>query len=652
MTVRPRTGVTRLAVALGVGALAVLPAAAQTPGPVVSRAVREGIAIDFRAEAARTDTPPAALRAGDDVRFRFKLSDTAGGTPLPGLRPAAWLDLREPSQGRGSPGCLKKAATFVGGSLLSAATLDLNAYYVLAMNEDASVSVVDARFGFGGSKLLAKIFLDAPGEDWALTADQQRLFVSMPEAGRVAVVDTVTWNVVARLESGGRPGRVALPPDEQSLWVTDDGASASGVTVFSRSTLARRARIVTGRGPHDVAFSDDGALAFVTNREEGTVSIVDTAGLRKVADLKTGRRPVGVSFSALARLAYVAHEGDGAIVAVSGGQRRIVSTVPAEPGIRSVRFAPGDRYGFVVNPDRDRVHVLDASTNRLVQTAVIRGGPDQITFSATLAYVRRRGEASVLVIPLEGIGGQDAPLPIVEFPGGQKPFGRGARSSRAPSIVQVPGAAAMLVANPADRAVYYYKEGMAAPMGHFANYGHEPRAVLVVDRSLKARGAGVYETVGRLPRPGVYDVVFFVDSPRIVQCFELVAEPAEGTIATPRVLVRALTPGPLRPGAVNTIRFQVLDAATREPIVGRRDLGTLIFLSPGAWQLRQPAVEVTAGVYAIEVTPPSPGLYSLHAASPSLGLQFGNPHVLVFTTSDASPSTVSGDPPRSQRSTP
>ena len=29
----------------------------------------------------------------------------------------------------------------------------------------------------------------------------------------------------------------------------------------------------------------------------------------------------------------------------------------------------------------------------------------------------------------------------------------------------------MLVANPRDKAIYYYQEGMAAPMGQFSNYG-------------------------------------------------------------------------------------------------------------------------------------------------------------------------------------
>ena len=38
---------------------------------------------------------------------------------------------------------------------------------------------------------------------------------------------------------------------------------------------------------------------------------------------------------------------------------------------------------------------------------------------------------------------------------------------------------------------------MAAPMGHFQNYGKQPRAVLVVVRSLREVRPGVYETTAR-----------------------------------------------------------------------------------------------------------------------------------------------------------
>jgi len=130
----------------------------QGPSPSSSKIVQEGIAVEFSTEMT---TGGSQARSGDDVRFRFRISDSASGSPLQGLRPAAWLDLQRSGQPSDERGCTKKVAAFLGDNLLSVPSVDLNTWYVLAMNEDASISVVNPRFGFGGSQLLAMVFLDS-----------------------------------------------------------------------------------------------------------------------------------------------------------------------------------------------------------------------------------------------------------------------------------------------------------------------------------------------------------------------------------------------------------------------------------------------------------------------------------------------------------
>ena len=75
----------------------------------------------------------------------------------------------------------QKVESFLQGSLRSRPDVDLNAYYLLTLNEEASISVIDPLLGFGGTKLLTLVLLKSPGEDWALTSDRSKLFVSMPQ---------------------------------------------------------------------------------------------------------------------------------------------------------------------------------------------------------------------------------------------------------------------------------------------------------------------------------------------------------------------------------------------------------------------------------------------------------------------------------------
>jgi hypothetical protein len=206
--------------------------------------------------------------------------------------------------------------------------------------------------------------------------------------------------------------------------------------------------------------------------------------------------------------------------------------------------------------------------------------------------------------------------------------------------VQVPGEAAVLVADTKACGVYFYQEGMAAPTGTFTNYKREPIAVQVVDRRLRERGSpGVQETVAKLGQPGLYDVIFLLDSPRIVAGFELAVAPnpaLEAERKTPSVVIAPLVPTlPVKGSAVATFRFRVTDKQTKEPVTGLSDL-VIEVMSPSNWHERQVAKEEGDGVYSVAVTPPHAGVYYAHAQCLSLNVQFGNPHYPVLRIAPAS----------------
>jgi len=296
---------------------------------------------------------------------------------------------------------------------------------------------------------------------------------------------------------------------------------------------------------------------------------------------------------------------------------------PSKP-IGQLRFAPGGRYGFALNPKADLAHVLDAASNRIVQTADLPGGPDQVTFSRELAYLRHRDHATLLMVPLAMIGREGAPLPVIDFPGGQQPFSAGSGTALADNLVRTPGETAMLVAHPADRAVYFYKEGMAAPMGSFSNYGREPRAVLVVDRSLRETRPGEYTTTVRLRQAGQYDLALFVQSPLMTHCFPLQVEARPGDRRQRSVRVRfSAPPQELTAGRGERLTFELIDEATGQPIRDLTDVRVMVMRTPGSWHTRLAAPATASaggGGYAVTITPPSAGTYLVTVASASAPL--------------------------------
>jgi YVTN family beta-propeller protein len=597
-------------------------------GPFARRIVHGGVAVDLNVDfqdPKRRQT--GEFREGDHVSFSFAISDAATGAALAGLNPAAWLTLVRKGEQTNSKGCAERVQTLIGGGLLARADLDLNVYHVLALNADPTITVVDPLFGHGGTKLLALIQLKSPGEDWAITSDQEKLFVSMPDANQVAVIDTSSWSVAANIEVGSAPARVALQPDEAYLWVSCGTNAQSGVAVVSLREMKTIARIPTGKGQHEIAFSDDSRFAFVTNPDDGTVSVIDVRKLTKSRDVALGSKPASIAFSKLAQAVYVSSSDAGMVTVISSTKHQVIARMKAEPGLGQIKFAPGDRLGFVVNTATNTVYILDAALNRIIQKGDVEKGPDQLAFTSKLAYVRHRDSEIVLMIPLNEVGKEGTPVPVVDFPGGQNPFGKTSRPSLADSIVPSAEDSAVLVANPADKTIYYYQEGMAAPMGNFSNYGREPRAVRIVDRSLRERKPGTYLSIARLPQAGPYKIVMFINSPRVVDCldFSIASNPEHAAPAPPRI-VPVTTQTSVEPGNQIQLSFRITESATGKPITNLKDVLALTF-AVGVWQDRRVIEHLGDGVYSLAVTPPGPATYNVYLSSASIHMA----PVRVFT---------------------
>ena len=593
---------------------------------------REGVEVEFTIEPIEE---PSELMEAKEATVRFTIRDKATKTPLSGVKPSVWLTQRsetDPDQKL----CREKVQSFLQGSLRSRPDVDLNAYYLLALNQEANISVIDPLLGFGSSKLLTLVMLKSPGEDWAQKSREEKLFVSMPLANQVAVVDTSTWKVVTNVDTGIKPARVRLQPDERYLWVGEE----SGVTVIDTTTLKVVARITTGKGHHELDFSNENRFAFITNQDDGTLSVVDIQKLAKVKDLKIGTSATSVAFSSLGNALYVVNAADGSITVVDTRSQQIATRIQTKPGIRTVRFAPGGRWGFVPNATENVVYVFDSSTNRLAHTIDVEKGPDQITFTGTFAYVRSTGSNEVSMIRLSTLAGQPD---IVKFPGGQDAPADASVESLADVIVPAPEGDSVLVANPADRVIYYYSEGMAAPMGSFQNYRRKPRGLMVVDRSLREVTSGVYSTTTKLPKSGIYDVAFLLDSPRITHCFEAEAKPNPDVRREKQVALRVEylnKETQLRVGENYKLRFKLIDTATLKARSDLKDVRVLTFLASATWQKRELARSVGDGFYELDIKVPQTGLYFVFVESRSQGVNFRQlPYLTLQTAADTATNT-------------
>lgn len=624
----------------GVACAALLIGAGQAAeAPAAGRLVRDGVVVEFE---ARPSDGAAVLTEDAYADVRLRVTDQASGRPLPGSTPGAWLDLAHAQQGSdGKPqDCRDKIALYLKGVVGIRPLIDLNGYYVLILNRDASISVIDPGVSMAGTtSTYALVPLAAPPMDWARSADGARLFVSLPGADQVAVVGTERFELQRNVAAGKAPTRVAVQPDGRYLWVGNDApqAAASGVTVIDTHSLEAVLTVATGRGHHEIAFSEDSRHAFVSNRDAGTVTVFDVATLQKVKELATGPRPIALAYSALSRALYVADGEAGHVTVVDGGTLAVRHRVALQPGLGPMRFTPDGRFGFVVNPIADTVSVIDAASDEAVHVLAVGGEPFQVGFTRAFAYVRGLATERVTMVNLATLGKGREPV-VQGFAAGSQPPRLAGDLVLADSVAPARTDAGVFVVSPADNSLYFYMEGMNAPMSGYPNRGHAARAVAVVDRSLKEVEPGVFAAKVKLPAAGRYDVAVMLEQPRVMHCFaaEVAARPSgDGGAAALRV---SYLPGPRSHPARQTVpvRFRLSDGGDGAPRTGVRDLRVRYFMAPASHPREVPAREIGAGVYEALVELPEAGAYYLHVGAASLGLKFGDrPYGTLLATPPA-----------------
>ena len=624
-----------------VGSAAADDGADRTAAPAQSaeRFVKNGVVVDFEVlPPAGTDS--AGLMDGQVAEVRFRMTEEATGKPIQGNVPGAWMDMGQVLEGQ--PGaeqksCKEKIGLYLGGAVGIRPMMDLNSYYVVVMNREASLSIVDPLVSMvGTTSTLAMISLKAPGMDWTKSADERRLYVSLPRANQIAAVDTENFKLIGEVDAGQVPTRVALQPDGHYLWVGNNAKDAqdSGVTVIDAETLATVKHIATGLGHHEIAFSDDSRTTFVSNRDAGTVTVIDVQRLEPVRQVATGPLPISVAWSSLAKTLFVADGKAGTVSVLDGADFEVRQRIELAPGLGPLRFTQDGRFALVVNPVEDKVFVLDPGTNRRLHSIEVAGKPFQVSFSRAFAYIRPLANEYVTLINLESLGEGGQPTTQRIQAGAGSPEFAG-NLPLADSVATSASAAAGFLVNPADNTTYFYMEGMNAPSSNYKVFGASARAVTTVERSLKEVEPGVYAAKVKIPAPGRYDVAFLLETPPLLHCFSAAARPNPSVAHTTAALgVEYLRSDRVVPaGEPTAFRFRLVNPATGDARTGIKDVRVLFFRVPGLDRTEIFAQEEGEGIYQALLPFPHPGAYYVYVSAHSEHISYNDlPYFTLVAT--------------------
>ena len=180
------------------------------------------------------------------------------------------------------------------------------------------------------------------------SVDGKTMLFSCEFANRLLVLDGETHQKLRQFDldqvADGMPQDVRLTPDGQHFLVAD--MRAHGVYVFNGDATEQEQFIPTGQGAHSVYFNREGTLAYIANRDEGTVSLLDLATLT-VAD--TWEIPGGGSPD------MGGLNADGTVLWLSGRDHNEVYAFDTSNGELLARIPVGTKpHGLVVWPQPGR----------------------------------------------------------------------------------------------------------------------------------------------------------------------------------------------------------------------------------------------------------------------------------------------------------
>jgi YVTN family beta-propeller protein len=293
-----------------------------------------------------------------------------------------------------------------------------------------SVSVIDT----ATNKVVATVPVGNSPNGVAVTPDGKHAYVTNGADNTVSVIDTATNKVVGTpIPVGIAPGPVAVAPDGRHAYVVNAGAISQSVSVIDTVTNKVVATVVVGRPLVGVAVTPDGERVYVS--DDLNVSVIDTATNKVVATVVgAGSQPTSIAITPDGKHGYVTNEFFPGTVSVfaTASNTVVARRIPVGGIPRRVAVTPDGKHAYVTDANFKTVSVIATASNTVVATIPMVGGPFGVAITpdgkhayVTVAIVTSNtGNVSVIdtatntVVATVPVGSEPGDVAIVPPPPG------------------------------------------------------------------------------------------------------------------------------------------------------------------------------------------------------------------------------------------
>ncbi|MDG2308042.1 MAG: hypothetical protein P8R42_25980 [Candidatus Binatia bacterium] len=250
----------------------------------------------------------------------------------------------------------------------------------------------------------------------------------------VSRIDIATNTVTATIPVPGNPTAVALTPDGATAYVvqstecvipgpsptptpgpsptpgptpepTPEPVPVCMVAAIDSASDTVIANIEVGNGPFDVALSPSGGFAYVTNRADDSVSVIDTSTNLVIDEIPVGATPEGIA--AGGGEIYVSNDSANTVTVIRELDLQIVGTVLVGAGPLGVAVSPDGLTGVVSNDQDGSVTIFETGIQFVTGSVPVGSNPAGIAVfpDSTKAAVANTTDGSVSIFGLDGSPG-------------------------------------------------------------------------------------------------------------------------------------------------------------------------------------------------------------------------------------------------------
>jgi DNA-binding beta-propeller fold protein YncE len=165
--------------------------------------------------------------------------------------------------------------------------------------------------------------------------DGRYFIVSCEFTGDLLKVDTEKMEVIAKQalpEKGAMPQDVKISPDGRTWYVAD--MTANGVWELNGDTFGKPTLLPTGNGAHGLYVSRDSKYLYISNRGEGSISVLEFATGKLVAKwhIPGGGSPDMGGVSADGKVLWLSGRYNAVVYAISTVDGHLIAKIPVGQG--------------------------------------------------------------------------------------------------------------------------------------------------------------------------------------------------------------------------------------------------------------------------------------------------------------------------------